>query len=55
MVEQQKIDITEESTTSVPTAKTSKKENTNEGTILETEKGKDQDNASGQDIEDLKE
>jgi hypothetical protein len=28
LVEQQKIDITEESTTSVPTAKTSKKENT---------------------------
>jgi hypothetical protein len=50
LVEQQKIDITEESTTSVPTAKTSKKEN-----ILETKKGKDQDNASGQELEDLKE
>ena len=50
LVEQQKIDITEESTTSVPTAKTSKKEN-----ILETKKGKDQDNATGQELEDLKE
>jgi hypothetical protein len=30
LVEQQKIDITEESTTSVPTAKTSKKENTDQ-------------------------
>jgi hypothetical protein len=58
LVEQQKIDIAEESTTSVPTAKRSKKENTNEGhegSILETKKGKDQDNASGQGLEDLKE
>jgi hypothetical protein len=55
LVEQQKIDITEESTTSVPTAKTSKKENTSEGSIMETKKGKDQNNASGQDVEDLKE
>jgi hypothetical protein len=54
LVEQQKIDITEESTTSVPTAKTSKKENTDQGNILETKKGKDQDNASGQELEDLK-
>jgi hypothetical protein len=51
LVEQQKIDIT----TSVPTAKTSKKENTSESNILETEKGKDQNNASGQDVEDLEE
>ena len=55
MVEQQKIDITEESTTSFPTAKTSKKENTSEGSIMETKKGKDQDNASGQGSGDLKE
>jgi hypothetical protein len=55
LVEQQKIDIAEESTTSVPTTKTSKKEYTNEDNILETEKGKDQNNASGQELEDLKE
>jgi hypothetical protein len=55
LVEQQKIDITEESTTSVPTSKTSKKENTSEVSIMETKKGKDQNNASGQDVEDLKE
>ena len=52
MVEQQKIDIAEESTTTI---KTNKKENTDRGNILETEKGKDQDNASGMDVEDLKE
>jgi hypothetical protein len=40
LVEQQRIDIAEESTTSVPTAKTSKKENTNESNILETKKEK---------------
>jgi hypothetical protein len=54
LVEQQKIDIADESTTSLPTTKTSKKEKTNEGNILETKKGKDQDNASGQELEDLK-
>ena len=55
MVEQQRIDIAEESTTSVPTAKTSKKEKTNESNILETKKEKDQDNASGQELEDFNE
>ena len=55
MVEQQKIDIAEESSTSAPTTKTNKKENTSEGIIMETKKGKDQNNASGQDVEDLKE
>jgi hypothetical protein len=55
MVEQQKIDIAEESTASATTAKNNKKEDTNEGSILETEKGTDQDNASGQELEDLKE
>ena len=54
MVEQQKIDIAEESSTSAPTTKTNKKENTNEGSIMETDKGKDQDNASGQGLEDLR-
>jgi hypothetical protein len=52
MVEQQKIDIAEESTISVPTVKTSKKENTSEGNednILET------NTASGQELGDLKE
>ena len=55
MVEQQKIDIAEESATSVPTTKTSKKEYTNEDNILETEKGKNQDNASEQELDNLKE
>ena len=54
MVEQQKIDIAEESSTSAPTTKTNKKENTNEGSIMKTDKGKDQDNASGQELENLK-
>jgi len=54
LVEQQKIDIAEESSTSAPTTKTNKKENTNEGSIMETDKGKDQDNASGQGLEDLR-
>ena len=54
MVEQQKIDIAEESATPVPT-KTSKKEYTNEDNILETEKGKNQDNASEQELDNLKE
>ena len=53
MVEQQKIDITDESA-SAPTTKTNKKENT-DGNIQEAEKGIDQDNASGQELEDLKE
>jgi hypothetical protein len=55
LVEQQKIDIAEESATPVPTTKTSKKEYTNEDNILETEKGKDQDNASEQELDSLKE
>ena len=55
MVEQQKIDIAEESATPVPTTKTSKKEYTNEDNILETEKGKNQDNASEQELDNLKE
>jgi len=52
LVEQQKIDIAEESTISVPTVKISKKENTSEGNednILET------NTASGQELGDLKE
>ena len=53
MVEQQKTDVAEESTTSVTPTKTNIKEKTDEGDILETEKGKDQDNASGQEEEDL--
>ena len=55
MVEQQKIDIAEESATSVPTTKTSKKEYTNEDNILETEKRKNQDNASEQELDNLEE
>ena len=51
MVEQQKTDITEESTTTAVT-KTNKKEN-KEGSIVETEKGRDQENAAGAEIEDL--
>ena len=51
MVEQQKTDITEESTTSAVT-KVTKKEN-KEGSIIETEKGRDQENAAGAEIEDL--
>jgi hypothetical protein len=54
LVEQQKIDIAEESSTSAPTTKTNKKKNTNEGSIMKTDKGKDQDNASGQELENLK-
>jgi hypothetical protein len=54
LVEQQKIDIADESS-SVPTTKTNKKVNTDDGNIQETEKGIDQDNASGQELEDLKE
>jgi hypothetical protein len=53
LVEQQKIDIADESS-SAPTTKINKKENT-DGNIQETEKGIDQDNASGQELEDLKE
>lgn len=53
MVEQQKIDIADESA-SAPTTKTNKKD-IDEGNIQETEKGIDQDNASGQELEDLKE
>lgn len=54
MVEQQKIDVAKEPTTTASKAKINKKENTNEGNLLETKKGKDQDNASGQELEDLK-
>jgi hypothetical protein len=54
LVEQQKIDIADESA-SAPTTKINKKENTDDGNIQETEKGIDQDNASGQELEDLKE
>jgi hypothetical protein len=53
LVEQQKIDIADEST-SAPTTKTNKKENTN-GNIQEAEREIDQDNASGQELKDLKE
>lgn len=53
LVKQQKIDIVDESA-SAPTTKSNKKENT-DGNIQETEKGIDQDNASGQGLEDLKE
>jgi hypothetical protein len=38
LVEQQRIDIAEESTTSATTVETNKKEDTNEGKILETER-----------------
>jgi hypothetical protein len=55
LVEQQKIDIAEESSTTATVSKTSKKGKTDGSNILETEKGKDQDNASGQELEDLKE
>jgi hypothetical protein len=55
LVEQQKIDIAEESTTSATTAKNNKKEDIDEGNIVETEKGTDQGNASGQELEDLNE
>jgi hypothetical protein len=54
--EQQKTDITEESTISATAAtKTNKNETTDKDNILETKKGKDQDNASGQELEDSKE
>ena len=55
MGEQQKTDITEESTISATATKTNKNENTDKDNIVETEKGKDQDNASGQELEDLNE
>ena len=51
MVEQQKTDITEESTTAAVT-KVNKKEN-KEGSTVVTEKGRDQENAAGAEIEDL--
>ena len=53
LVEQQKIDIADESA-SAPTTETNKKENT-DGNIQEAEKGIYQDNASGQGLEDLEE
>jgi hypothetical protein len=53
LVEQQKIDVAEESTITASKAKINKKEKTDEGNLLETKKGKDQDNASGQELEDL--
>jgi hypothetical protein len=53
LVEQQKIDVAEESTTTASKAKINKKEKTDESNLLETKKGKDQDNASGQELEDL--
>jgi hypothetical protein len=52
LVEQQKTDITEESTTAAVT-KVNKKENKKEGSIIGTEKGRDQENAAGAEIEDL--
>jgi hypothetical protein len=54
LVEQQKIDVAEESTTTASKAKVNKKERPDEGNLLETKKGEDQDNASGQELEDLK-
>ena len=51
MVEQQKTDITDESTTTAVT-NVNKKEN-KKGSIIETEKGSDQENAAGAEIEDL--
>jgi hypothetical protein len=51
LVEQQKTDITEESTTSAVT-KINKKEN-KEGSIIEIEKSRDQENAAGAEVEDL--
>jgi hypothetical protein len=55
LVEQQRIDIAENQQSLSTTVKTNKKEDTKEGRILETEKRTDQDNASGQELEDLKE
>lgn len=52
MVEQQKTDIAEESTTSAVTKVNKKKEN-KQGSIIETEKERDQGNAVGAEIEDL--
>ena len=48
------LDIADESS-SAPTTKTNKRVNTDDDNIQETEKGIDQDNASGQELEDLKE
>jgi hypothetical protein len=53
LVEQQKTDIEEEPTITAVT-KPNKKEN-KQGSIVETEKGKEQGNAAGAEIEDLKE
>jgi hypothetical protein len=53
LVEQQKIDIDEESTTTGVT-KPNKKEN-KQGSMVETEKGEEQENAAGVEMEDLKE
>jgi hypothetical protein len=52
LVEQQKIDLADESASATST-KANKKENT-DGNIQETEKGIDQDDASGQGLEGLK-
>jgi hypothetical protein len=52
LVEQQKTDIAEESTTTA-VVNTNKKEN-KQGSIQETEKGKEQENAAGAEIKDLK-
>ena len=53
MVEQQKIDVAEESTITASNAKINKKEKTDEDNLLETKKGKGQDDATGQELEDL--
>ncbi len=53
MVGQQKTDIEEESPTTA-VSKPNKKEN-KQGSILQTEKGEEQENAAGVEIEDLKE
>ena len=50
LVEQQKIDLADESASATST-QANKKENT-DGNIQETEKGIDQDDASGQGLED---
>ena len=52
LIEQQKTDITEESTTTAAVTKVNKKQN-KEGSIMETEKGRDQENAAGAEVEDL--
>ena len=54
MVKQQEIDLAEESSTSSPATKYNKDDNTDEDKKLKIKRGEDQNDASGQESDDLK-